>query len=450
LQSLIHESELSSWEHTKVIPKRSHLIRLEPRGLGTPFRESLSSYFLRLADAHSVSPNTFYRYLVSPELNVNRMLAAGYSTNAWESSGFNSLGQIPLGWTKFLQEQTCVEGLSTLCLLPLREKISRRMLMSDVNRWCPICIEESEKERIPFGQLLWKLHGVYACYRHGIRLLSQCGCGQGRLSSVQQAKLLPHICKHCGRSLGKADSGAIIPAQPEDIVQAKLLGELLGSDLFSGAGPKYKHGVSHFLKAVIWPFADGNIPKLARTLGKADSVIHYWIQNHCKLSLPNAVLIARTFSCSIRDVLIGDASMAQVSKEMVERSEMPKAPPPSHEEIRASLESMLRGPSPVSLAEAARRIGVDRSGLTHSHPEICKELTSRWREERHQESLDLHREKAEAYRDTARKIAKSGIRPTRRRVSDLLNGQHVAFDPRDREACDRACQDAMLEFGLDR
>lgn len=45
-----------SWDCTPtVLPPRSRLYALEPIGVGTPFVESLSSYVIRLADAHAVS-----------------------------------------------------------------------------------------------------------------------------------------------------------------------------------------------------------------------------------------------------------------------------------------------------------------------------------------------------------------------------------------------------------
>src|SRR5688572_20379032 len=58
----------SSWEQceewdmsTQLISPRSKLYRLEPIGVGTPYVESLSSYFRRLADAHCVSPCIFFK-----------------------------------------------------------------------------------------------------------------------------------------------------------------------------------------------------------------------------------------------------------------------------------------------------------------------------------------------------------------------------------------------------
>jgi hypothetical protein len=50
-------------EETIQMPIHSRLYHLEPIGIGTPFVESLTSYVVRLAEAHSVSP----RIVVTPE-----------------------------------------------------------------------------------------------------------------------------------------------------------------------------------------------------------------------------------------------------------------------------------------------------------------------------------------------------------------------------------------------
>ena len=50
------------------LPPRSRLYSLAPMGIGTSQVESLTSYVMRLAEAHAVSPGTLIRQEIFPNL----------------------------------------------------------------------------------------------------------------------------------------------------------------------------------------------------------------------------------------------------------------------------------------------------------------------------------------------------------------------------------------------
>jgi hypothetical protein len=58
------------------LPERSRLYHLEPLGLQTPFAESLTSYIIRLAEAHSVMPKILVMHEIIP-------LLQGHMATAW-------------------------------------------------------------------------------------------------------------------------------------------------------------------------------------------------------------------------------------------------------------------------------------------------------------------------------------------------------------------------------
>src|SRR5690349_18465631 len=66
--SLGNCDELVGIAEYKSIPPRSQLGRLRPAGLGSPYRESLSSYVLRLAHNHHLPLHVLCQDLITPKL----------------------------------------------------------------------------------------------------------------------------------------------------------------------------------------------------------------------------------------------------------------------------------------------------------------------------------------------------------------------------------------------
>ena len=62
VQSIETEFHLIEVDPSELLPPRSVLTTLQPLGLGTPYRESLSSFFQRLADQHSLSPKVLVQH----------------------------------------------------------------------------------------------------------------------------------------------------------------------------------------------------------------------------------------------------------------------------------------------------------------------------------------------------------------------------------------------------
>ncbi len=76
-----------AWDMTApVVPPRSRLFHINPVGLGTPLVECLTSYFSRVAEAHSVSPGALQHYEV-PKYGAHRQSMCPCS-GRWKPSSF--------------------------------------------------------------------------------------------------------------------------------------------------------------------------------------------------------------------------------------------------------------------------------------------------------------------------------------------------------------------------
>ena len=116
-----------SWDCTPArLPPRSRLYALEPIGVGTPFVESLSSYVVRLADAHAVSVGDLVgRELsrVAPKplisfgqfMKQNRANSHGFYARTCSISGF---GKTSERWIEALERATLRTTLRFLTFSP--------------------------------------------------------------------------------------------------------------------------------------------------------------------------------------------------------------------------------------------------------------------------------------------------------------------------------------------
>ena len=105
----------------RVMPPRSRLYSLQPMAIGTQHVESLSSYIMRVAEAHTVSVRTLILKEIFPDLST-------MPTNT-HFSGLHSLNGMSAcfeQWVAILGKLTSRRDLCALTLLPWR-----RLLASD-------------------------------------------------------------------------------------------------------------------------------------------------------------------------------------------------------------------------------------------------------------------------------------------------------------------------------
>src|SRR5260370_35013125 len=103
------------------LPPRSRLYRLEPIGMGTPYVESLTSYIVRLADAHCVTPKALVMYEILPSQGQAVTALKHYSRlnmfwreNASTLNGFSSIAR---GGVEALQSLTTCDKRGFLTML---------------------------------------------------------------------------------------------------------------------------------------------------------------------------------------------------------------------------------------------------------------------------------------------------------------------------------------------
>jgi TniQ len=427
-----NEWALVNPEPTLGIPKRSQLIRLAPCGLGTPFVESLGSYFLRLADAHGVSPQVMIREVVFPHYYTEDNKKSWHCGDYWKKTTCITPGKHNELWVHRLGELTRMDGLEGLTLGFLRGRVSNLGLTSVEGRWCPICFQE-DRTGTPYGQLLWAIDAVTCCPKHKIKLIRKCDCKKDRSARARYIKHLPQICSKCGYELEVDQDQALVIAEPLELLHAGLVADLLGTGEHLMAMTK-NPGISEFLQDSIRENASGNASLLSKQLGVSKSKMHSWSHGRNIPEFREIVQIAAAHCCPIVDVLTG-RSGGVIGKQMLERPPLPhRAKSRSSrgrdsicwEKINTALKEQLQLHPPISLADAARRLGMRPDHLRHATPELCAAISLRWQEYRTAQAQERDVEVEQRTMLAARLMAESGVIPTTRRLmAECISVQHL-------------------------
>jgi hypothetical protein len=128
----ISQPELSVCERLDLqiptIPRRSPFYCLSPIKVGSPVCESLTSYFLRLAEAHCVTPRRLFEKGLNLALGKYDQSSRGLvgPSDTFGTWQINGNGLVAEKWVKALEAITRQQGLRALTFLPFREAFPKR------------------------------------------------------------------------------------------------------------------------------------------------------------------------------------------------------------------------------------------------------------------------------------------------------------------------------------
>ncbi len=161
------------------IPTRTRLYPLVPIGIGTAYSESLTSYIIRLAEAHSVKSGILLKHEILPLMSSNPLLnSERYLRNTSNEGGidkifanatksFNGTGVWTASLIDILRTLTSVENLSCLTLLKWQDVLSQRNLLKKQRAWCSSCFAEWKNAKsCIYEPLIWNFEIVKICPKH--------------------------------------------------------------------------------------------------------------------------------------------------------------------------------------------------------------------------------------------------------------------------------------------
>lgn len=267
-----------SWGVTPVeIPPRSRLYSLKPIGLGTAYTESLSSYILRLAKEHCVTPRSLIMGEMAPlvlsnetqstliKKNVSTLLSRGDAKPT-----LNGMREMTQTLVSLLEQLTLRQDLKFLTLLNWTGVLSQRKLLRQYRAWCPQCYQQWHEEEHPiYEPLLWSFREIKICPHHQAPLVEKCPHCDARLPAIANFSQLGFCCR-CRKWMGSNESQTQFKDDEEEknCYLSHQIGELISitPDLTDIS----KEDLTKRLQIVLWSLQQAIAQNLGRlmTFGK--------------------------------------------------------------------------------------------------------------------------------------------------------------------------------------
>lgn len=446
---MIHHPDVFQLVGPKIrLPPRSVLVRLKPLGMGTPYRESLSSYYQRLADVHGLTPQVLARELVFSDISQASPNKSFHFEEAWRLPSFNGLVVKEGHWPDRLKSLTRCEGLEDLTLGFLSAFVSTRGLVTKRSKWCPLCLEEDASGSTPYARLLWSFKAVTCCPKHKVNLVSSCGCPKAEWKSSGRVKCLPNVCPRCAGDLGRHDHPKATTPSPKKLLHANMVADLLVSDLANHSTTQ-ERTLGDFLQDSVHMFLDGQAIKLAGLLGVTKSTLSGWINGNHRPDFARILQIAELHGCSLEDVLCGRSGRAKLALTIQKkRSKEPRSRQNRGDidwkKVVAFLKEALGSDSPLPLTKVAIQVGLRADTLRNAEPDLCSAISDRWHAWRRSCTAQRGLAYADQVRMEAARLANLGHRPTWQRLVE--EGFPKASIWQWRTFVQRICDEVWKEF----
>lgn len=359
---------------------RSILHALEPIGLGTDASESLLSYFCRLAVSHAVSTDDLARFVVN---QVKHDIRGDFE---WRQRNLSGVGEAARNWAAWLSALTGVEHLDLMTLSNWSEVLPGRGLTPGRSHWCPQCLtDDREAGHAPYFRLSWEVGPVQACHRHKLALVDTCPhCGKHSVRH-DTGIVVPGWCTRCGGFLGEAKAP---PASPRQLWVARQVEDWIAKQTASTGGAA-AGAVPDTVNKLILELDGGHYAPFAKRLGVAKSTVHGWLRNGSLPSLDAYLAMAAHTGLNLDRVIRGDVADWKSSATDIQLAmdfslagpsdKRPAARTLDWTRIRAELDSFLKLPEPISVAEAGRRLGIDDRHLYLRANAQARALGERWK-----------------------------------------------------------------------
>lgn len=411
------------------IPPRSRLFALEPIGISTPAAEGLTSYIIRLAGAHSVSPRRLIREefaKLSPEIARIGQYGPFFNRNAISINGLHRYSELFAD----IVEKLC--GLSIardLTLLSLKSLLPFNGvgLGAQNPRWCSICYAEMRESRGEIYQpLAWSFDLYQVCPRHGKTMIDRCPfCGKLQYL-IPRSPVIGYCC-YCGTWMGKRPAKPL-PATPFELWIATAIEEII-TELPRLSKLAARERFLNQLKGAINYFTGGSRREFCRQIGLKDAAFQIWIRRGGRPSLARWLAVSYGMDINPIRFLVVDfgsfsetAALRKLPCALKPRATTPPLTATQRKKIQAELDFIVEnGNGAISVTMLAERHQLARRHLQVLWPDQCRKISLAYRETGKTRWKEQLARKCSVAMETVDMLLERGIYPSQNVVRDALD-----------------------------
>lgn len=411
----------------EVIPiSQTTLYNLEPIGLGKGSVESLSSYLLRLAEAHSLTVGKLVGRKVAVVLNKAYLIKSeneGGSRFYEVAYEINGLGNLAKSWAQALGVLTGRKRLEELTLIRFNEWLPDRGLLRSHLAWCSACLEEwKEGNKEVYEPLLWNFKVVTSCMIHQTQLETECPNCLQTIQILNRKRRIGY-CSRCGAWLGSLEIHKEIRTSEEHLKWQLFVNQNVQELLAISSRIIVELSSAHItaaIKDMVNSF--GSMRAFSKEMGIPETTVRAWLNGKHRPSLESLLKICYSSNLRLVDLVSGKHEGIISCSRIISGDKR---------QIRATRKqfdsqhilNMLLGYSndkSLSMREVARRLGFDQRVLYNHFPDICKAIAHEhrlWIQKKRKTRIDAS---CKLVREATISLLDQGIYPSRRKVENIL------------------------------
>lgn len=412
-----------------IYSRRSQLYSLKSIGIEEPYIESLTSYLIRLSEAHQVYPSSLISYVIAPILNKEFLIystARGGNRFYDGARTMNGFGSNSLDMIDALEKLTKVQQLGILTLASIKEVVPLRYLLKNYLSWCPVCYEEQlNTGDAIYNLLLWSLEMVNTCSRHRCKLETECFLCHKKIP-VLHRKSQNGYCPYCNEWLGREtdlskhsdenDFDYKITLMAEQIIKHKEQIKISAS----------KHQVIRNLNHLVNIYTEGNMQDFARKLNLAKTTLWGWCNGKALPPLSRVLEICCLFDMSPVNFYIEDI---RVNKEKMVFNAGAYSKGTKKREIKFDYDTALsilqkyayHSDSNISMNVLAKQLGYSKRTLYKHFPDLCKAISAKNTGVIKEKATQVYVSNCLVIDQHVESLMQQGVYPSRRRIEEMAN-----------------------------
>ncbi|WP_079506895.1 TniQ family protein [Mesobacillus jeotgali] len=413
----------------KVNFERSKLYNLTPKGLRTVYVESFTSYLIRIASQHNVSPGHLVNKLIGPNMDKEFLLQSTLRGGNRFYDGAKTLNGFMDNSVDTVRSLECLtkrNDLGDLTFQKWKGVLTIRELFKSSLSWCPLCIKETFETggEDVYYPLIWTLKVLKCCVIHNCQLLNQCPQCEKSVPILHRQIILGY-CPYCYVRLDKVN--AVIPITKEDYIWNSFIIRNI-EELFSLTNKEAKitrGNMAGNFRSINQSIFKGNIDRFSQSINVPRSTLRGWINGVALPPLEKQLRLCFKFNVSFIDIIFKPNIVVDFSNELVKKEAQHIIPTAcfkfDYEIAKQKLEDYIYKENSLSMEAIALKIGYSKRVLYRNFPEMCRKLSRRHKQyqtERKKYRISIQKQKISyAYYH----LTDQGIYASRRKVETFLD-----------------------------
>lgn len=384
----MHSKILDLWEIPEVnTGTRSRLYRLSPRGHGTPLQEAMTSYLVRLAHAHTVSPLALITHEILPLTKIRLKKSSG-SFTAIHAKTINSYVKYAREFCEVVGRLTARNDLAQASFLPWADVFDPKGtgIVHERPRWCSHCLSDwrmsGEEGYFP---LLWYAHSVKICPTHGQPLKETCPeCGKHQ-PFIPKHYHIDH-CSHCGTWLGHQPS--VTRGDGHELTEfdefcARAIAEMIGE---SSKAPSYASHARFREQLGTYPkvLTNGVFSEFERRVGLRKGILKEWRGKNARPEIKQLLMLSFRLATTpvqfLREEVPAKLSPVAARFPVHYSKSRKRLSIKRANELQAALQAMIESDDePLPLKNTCEKLGYARGFFLYRYPNECSAIVEKWK-----------------------------------------------------------------------